>query len=205
MKLTLTNKALLTLGSLGVAATIAGAGTWATFTDTESEEQSVAAGTVILGSEAPSFSTAITDLAPGDTVIRPFQLNNDGSLDFQKVDLDSVTSSATGANTDLFEDATNPLQMMIERCSVPWTDTAADADTLADDCTGTKTTVLVDGKATKTESRALTLAVADLEENDDNHLLATFRLPVGAGNDLQGDAGTLTFSFTATQRNATDS
>src|SRR5213079_2377653 len=57
-------------------------------------------------------------LAPGDTIQRSVDLANSGSLD-----LASVTLTTTASPTSLLDtDATNGLQMLIDKCSQAWTE-----------------------------------------------------------------------------------
>lgn len=197
MKLNRSNKILLTLGSLGVATTIAGAGTFASFTDTETATQQIEAGTVVLTDDTSSFSTAVGLLAPGDTVQRRFSLQNDGSLAFGSVEL-SVAPSAT--DLPIFEDTSGPLQVKIDRCAAGWT-------------TGTTLTCAAGAQTVLEETKASGISAAVLANLDlagdgvdgvDNDLVATYRLPAGADNDVQGSTGSLTFTFTANQRPATN-
>lgn len=196
MKLTRTNKLLLTLGSVGVAASIAGAGTWATFTDTDTATQDVSAGTVALNLGTTSFSTAIDDLAPGDTVQKAFTMDNDGSLDFGQVELVSTTDNATGDDRDLFDGSPAPadaLQVKVERCDAGWT--VGTGGLL--ECADGALAVLAETEASGASGVLSNLA---LEAGASNDLVATYWLPVNADNEVQGDSGTLTFTFTATQR-----
>ena len=62
-----------------------------------------------------------TALAAGDTVQRSFNLINSGSLDLASVALTATASPSSLLDTD----ATNGLQMVIDRCSVAWTESAA--------------------------------------------------------------------------------
>ena len=59
-----------------------------------------------------------TAIAPGDTIQRSVDLINSGSLD-----LASVTLTTTATTSSLLDtDATNGLQMVIDKCSVAWTE-----------------------------------------------------------------------------------
>lgn len=210
MKLTRTNKVLLTLGSVGVAATIAGAGTWATFTDTDSVTQAVSAGTVAVSfngaGEGVAVLPAIGNVAPGDTIGRTITLTNTGSLALASVELDSVTLSDEGASgNDLFDDASGPLQLAFYDCDIAWVapvTTAAEWTCDGDDVS-TLTPVL--DPATAVGHTGELAGVTPAADGGSDNLLALFTVPAGLDNDAQGDSGTLTLAFTATQRDAQNS
>ena len=80
----LTSKLLLSACVLGVAASIAGLATYATFTSSTSASQSVSTGTVTIALGATGASTnrlnvAATNIAAGDTIQRSVDLINSGS------------------------------------------------------------------------------------------------------------------------------
>ncbi|KMK75250.1 CalY family protein [Alkalihalobacillus pseudalcaliphilus] len=69
---------------LGV--TLVGGGTFAYFSDTEVTNNTFAAGTLDLAVN-PSVIVDITNMKPGDTVLREFSLENNGTLDISKIDI----------------------------------------------------------------------------------------------------------------------
>lgn len=82
------NRLLASLLMIGIVTGMAGAGTWAYFTDTEtSEGNTFMAGTLDLtvdGGEYPDVGVKVTleDMAPGDeNVVDPIVLENIGSID----------------------------------------------------------------------------------------------------------------------------
>src|SRR2546429_8530281 len=87
-------KLLLTLAVLGAAASIAGLGTFATFTSSTSASHTVASGTVVIAlgasGSANRLSVGATALAPGDTPERAVDVINNGTLDVA-----SITPAAT--------------------------------------------------------------------------------------------------------------
>src|SRR5436309_659572 len=116
-------KLLLSIAAIGAAAAIAGLGTYATFTSSTSASQSVASGTVTIALGATGASTnrltvGASNIAAGDTIQRSVDLINQGSIDLASI---TLTTSAT-ASSLLDSDATNGLQMVIDKCSVPWTE-----------------------------------------------------------------------------------
>src|SRR5580765_3021548 len=133
-------------------------------------------------------------LGPGDTIQRSVDLINSGSLD-----LASVTLTTTAAPSSLLDtDATNGLQMVIDKCSVAWTESGPPYTYT---CSGSTSTVLA--------SRAVigsTLALSNLGSTTagvTDHLRVTLTLPGAAGNTFQNQSSTISYAFTGTQRTAT--
>ncbi|MEN1967533.1 CalY family protein [Lentibacillus sp. N15] len=86
---------------LGV--TLIGGGTYAYFSSSETSNNTFAAGTLDL-SVNPTTVIDVDGLQPGDSVIRDFELQNNGSLDIDQVLLETDYSviDAKGDNTDDF-------------------------------------------------------------------------------------------------------
>ncbi|AQS56342.1 CalY family protein [Novibacillus thermophilus] len=80
-----------------------GGGTFAYFSDSEQTNNTFAAGTLDLSVE-PTEIIAIDNMKPGDSFIRDFELQNNGSLDIDKVYLetDYTVEDAEGDNTEDF-------------------------------------------------------------------------------------------------------
>ena len=194
-----TRKLLASLAVLGAAASIAGLGTFATFTSSTSTSHTVSSGTVTIALGATGASTnrlniGATAIAPGDTIQRSVDLINSGSIDLASI---TLTTTAT-ASSLLDTDATNGLQMVIDKCSVAWTE-AGPPYTYT--CGGSTSTVLA--------SRAVvgsTLALSNLGSTTagaTDHLRVTLTLPGAAGNTFQNQSSTISYAFTGTQRTAT--
>lgn len=158
------------------------------------------------------FNTAITKLAPADTVTRLVSLTNTGSLDGTNLKLAVTDSSAT--KTLLSTDATRGLQISVANCSVAWTSTpgVAAAPTCSTGATTALTSTPLASLGTAAAVNALTTAGAV------NHFLVTVALPeqtetstngavavpaAGTGS-IQNLSAALTFTFTETQRTATN-
>ncbi|MDY0406399.1 CalY family protein [Virgibacillus sp. 179-BFC.A HS] len=98
-------KKQLSMGLMSVAlgVTLIGGGTYAYFSTSATSNNTFAAGTLDLAVE-PTAVIDIGDLKPGDSVIRDFELQNNGSLDMEKVFLQSEyhVIDAKGDNTDDF-------------------------------------------------------------------------------------------------------
>src|SRR3989441_7683812 len=104
-------KLLLTIAILGATASIAGLGTFATFTSTTSANHTVASGTVtialgVTGASTNRLTVGATALAPGDTLQRSVDLINQGSLDLASI---TLTTSASPSSL-LDSDSTNGFQ-----------------------------------------------------------------------------------------------
>jgi spore coat-associated protein N len=200
-KLSLSSKVLASLAAVSAAASVAGLGTFASFTSSTSASQSVSSGTVTValgatGASTNRLSVNATGIAPGDTIQRSVDLLNSGTVDFGSVTLTTAASPSSLLDTD----ATNGLQMVIDRCSTAWTETGT-APAYTYTCSGTTTTVLA--------SRAVigtSLALGNLSSitaGGTDKLRVTLTLPSAAGNTFQNQSSTVAYTFTATQRAAT--
>jgi predicted ribosomally synthesized peptide with SipW-like signal peptide len=194
------HKLIATIAIVGAAASIAGLGTYANFTSSTSQSHTISSGTVTIALGATGASTnrlniGASGLAPGDTIQRSVDLTNSGSLDLASVTLTTTASPSSLLDTD----ATNGLQMVIDKCSVAWTE-AGPPYTYT--CGGTTSTVLasraVIGSGLSLSNLGSTTAGAT------DHLRVTLTLPSGAGNTLQNQSSTISYAFTGTQRAATN-
>ena len=88
---------------LGIS--LIGGGTYAYFSDSETTENTFAAGSLDLAVE-PTTLIDVEDIKPGDTITRDFELQNSGSLKIQKVllETDYEVDDAEGDNTEDFGD-----------------------------------------------------------------------------------------------------
>jgi spore coat-associated protein N len=195
-----TSKLVATLAILGAAASIAGLGTYATWTSSTSQSHTISSGTVTIalgstGAATNRLNIGASALAPGDTIQRSVDLTNSGTLDLASV---TLTTTAT-ASSLLDTDTTNGLQMVIDKCSQAWTE-AGPPYTYT--CGGTTSSVLA--------SRAVigsTLALSNLSSTtagSTDHLRVTLTLPSAAANSVQNQTSTISYAFTGTQRAATN-
>ncbi|MFA5891804.1 MAG: TasA family protein [Actinomycetota bacterium] len=198
----LTRKILMSVGVLGAAASIAGLGTFASFTSTSSASQTVASGSVTIalgatGAATNRLTVNATGIVPGDTMQRSFNIANSGSQNLASV---TLTSSATTSSA-LDTDATDGLQMVIDRCSVAWTESGT-TPAFTYTCGGTTSSVIasraVIGSAVSMSNLTVTTA------GNTDYLRLTLTLPSTAGNTLQSLTSTIQYSFTGTQRAATN-
>lgn len=193
-------KLLLTIAVLGAAASIAGLGTFATFTSSTSASHTVSSGTVTIALGATGASTNrlnidATAIAPGDTIQRSVDLIDSGSIDLASI---TLTTNATTSSL-LDTDATNGLQMVIDKCSQAWTE-AGPPYTYS--CGGTTSSVVASRAVIGSNLALSNLGATTAGATD--HLRVTLTLPSGAPNTLQNQSSTISYAFTGTQRAATD-
>jgi predicted ribosomally synthesized peptide with SipW-like signal peptide len=197
-----TRKILLSMAVLGCAASIAGLGTFASFTSTTSASQTVSSGTVVIALGATGASTNrltvnATGVVPGDTMQRSFNIANTGSQNLASITLTTAATTSSLLDTD----ATDGLQMIIERCSVAWVEVGT-SPAFTYTCAGTTSTVLAT-RAVVGSTLSLSNLTTTTAGNTDN-LRLTLSLPSSAGNSFQGLSSTIQYSFTGTQRAGTN-
>ncbi|MEP9364601.1 hypothetical protein ABLE68_16665 [Nocardioides sp. CN2-186] len=183
---------------VGGAASVAGLGTFGSFTSTTSSSQSVGDGKVVLSSAggAQGMTLAASNLVPGDTVQRSVVLTR--STDTESFGSVKLTTAGTTSNL-LTTDTTNGLRLAVDQCSVPWTVVGS---TKALSCSGTTTSVIGDRAVVGTN---LDLGAATTTLNSAaaaSNLRVTLSLPAAADNTFQGLSNTISFTFDATQRAA---
>ena len=163
---------------------------------------SVTTGTLKL-EQAPStvsgitggFVTAITAMAPGDTINRYVTLTNSGTLDA----ITPTLGLAGSPSTVLTSDGTKGLQVVVNSCSVAWTNVGA--------CTGTTVAVMTTKTALAMATpQALTLTNTagfashlkiSITLPDQNENVLNGALPAGT---IQNLSTTLTWTFAQSQR-----
>jgi spore coat-associated protein N len=195
-----TQKLLATIAVLGAAASIAGLATFATFTSTTSASHTISSGTVTIALGATGASTnrlniGASGIAPGDTIQRSVDLTNSGSLNLASVTLTTSASPSSLLDTD----TTNGLQMVIDKCSQAWTESGPPYTYT---CGGTTSSVLASQAVIGTNMTLSNLSSTTAGATD--HLRVTLTLPSGAGNSLQNQSSTISYTFTGTQRTATN-
>src|SRR5436190_568221 len=196
-----TKKAIAaTTAVLGATASIAGLGTFATFTSSTSASHTVSSGTVTIALGATGGSTNrlnvdATAIAPGDTIQRSVDLINQGTLDLASVTLTTQATTSSLLDTD----TTNGLQMVIDKCSQAWTESGPPYTYT---CGGSTSTVLSSRAVIQT---GVTLNnLSSLTAGPTDHLRVTLTFPSGAGTTFQNKSSTLQYTLTGTQRAATN-
>ncbi|MGO4857622.1 TasA family protein [Arthrobacter sp. 2MCAF14] len=199
---TTTGKVIASLALVGTAAGVAGLGTYGAFTSSTSASNTVASGIVniALGASGTTnrLSVAASGLVPGDTVQRVATLSN--ATGNQNLSAITLTTAATAPGSKLDTDPTMGLQMTVDECSVPWSETlTGTAYTYA--CTGgTITSVLASRSVIGANVTLANLTSIAPGHTDD--LRVTLTLPATADNSLQNQSSTIAFTFTGTQRTA---
>jgi hypothetical protein len=187
-------KLLGSVAVLGVAAAVAGFGSYSTFNDTTTPVNTQITSGVLSLSLKDNGAVATVPFAggtflAGDSHSKPLDLVNDGDTAHSSV---TMTTSATTSSA-LDTDQTNGLQLTVTSCSVPWTASGSSWS-----CSGT-TRGFYTGPIV-TSSQALTSA-ASLAVGGVDHLLLTALLPsTASGASFQNASSTLSFVFTGSQR-----
>jgi hypothetical protein len=193
-------KVLLTLAVVAAGATAVGAGTYASFTASATGGPiTVTAGTEALTVPAAQAGNRMTvnatGIVPGDTMQRGLILQNTGNQNLASVTLTTTASPSSLLDTD----TTNGLQLVIDKCSVPWTE-AGTAPAYTYTCSGTTSSVLASRPVIGSTLALSNLAATTAGATDYLHVTLSF--PAGAGNGFQGLSSTITFTFNGTQRTA---
>ena len=194
-------KHLWPLATFGLGAALAGTGAVATWTATTSAGNTVAAGTVLIalgntGAATNRLTVNASGLVPGDTLQRSFDISNSGSQNLASV---ALTTTAT-ASSLLDTDTTNGLQMVIDRCSVAWTESGS-SPAFSYSCSGSTTTIITSRPVIQS---SLTMSgLGALTAGGTDHLRLTLTFPSTAGATFQGITSTISYSFLGTQRAGT--
>jgi spore coat-associated protein N len=194
----LTPKLLASAAVIGTAASIAGLGTYATWTSsTPAQNQTVSAGTVqiALGS-TNRLTTNATGLVPGDIVERAVDLvgPSSGVTGIGSISLDT----SVGSSTLLDSDTTNGLHITVDSCSASWTESGT-APAYTYSCSGS-TTSLVSNQSLVGSFNLASLNSMNVGGTD--HLRVKLTLPASAPTTMMGLSDTISYVFTATARTA---
>src|SRR3984893_6967389 len=143
------NRTLLKiLGSfavLGAAASVAGLGPFTSLTSSTSASQGTTSGPVPItlgaaGAQTNRLNTPVSNVVPGDTIQRSVGLINNGTITSDTLSSIQLTTSAT--TTSLLDtDVTNGLQMVVDKCSVAWTE-GGSSPAFTYTCGGALTTIV---------------------------------------------------------------
>jgi len=196
-------KLMASAAILAAAVTVTGFGTYATFTSSSAASNALNTGSVsiALGAVGPAnrLTLGASGLLPGDTMQRAVDLQNTGVAGSDNLAAVTLTTSASVSSL-LDTDAVNGLQMTIDRCSVPWTESGV-SPAFTYSCSGTTSSVLA-SQAVIGSNLALS-NLASLAAGVTDHLRVTLTLPASAPNSMQGLSSTLSYTFVGTQRAAT--
>ena len=196
-----------TLAATGLLVTTGGVYAALNATAFNTTEQASSSGTLKLSltDNGAGFTTAVSNLAPGDVVNRYVNLANNGTLDAAGLTL-GVTDTV---NSKLTTDAVNGLRVSVSSCPTAWTPgSGTGSGTCATTATALATNVPLATLKTTASSlssspvaagASLFLRVA-LNLPDQNETTVNGQLPTGT---IQGLNAALTWTFTETQRTAT--
>jgi spore coat-associated protein N len=191
-------KVLASTVLLGAAASVAGLGTFGTFTSTTAASATVASGTVRIafgpGGSTNPLSVPVTGMVAGDTISQPVVLANTGDQDLSSVTLTTAATTSSRLDTD----QVNGIQLQIQSCPVAWTQVGS-APRISYTCTS-PTTVLASRPAIAAAVPVSPLT--SLAAGKADNLLVKVTLPDTANNDFQGLSSVVGFSFTGTPRAA---
>ncbi len=195
-----TKRLLGSFAVVGVAAAMAGLGTFATFTSSTSASHTISSGTVSINLGSTGATNRLTvgasNVVPGDTIQRAADLINNGNGTSDN--LSGIVLTTTASPTSLLDtDATNGLQMSIDKCSVAWTETGT-APAYNYTCSGTTSTVVASRAVIGANLPLAGLASPTTGSTD--HLRVTLTLPTAAPNTMQGLTSTISYNFVGTQR-----
>ena len=155
--------------------------------------------TIALGATGAStnrLTVGASNIAPGDTIQRSVDLIDSGSIDLASI---TLTTNATSSSL-LDTDATNGLQMVIDRCSNAWTE-GGTAPAYTYTCSGATSTVLASRAIIGTNLALSNLSA--LTNGVTDHLRVTLSFPSAAPNSFQNQSSTVQYTFTGTQRAGT--
>lgn len=145
---------------------------------------------------ANRLTLGASGILPGDTMQRAVDLQNTASAGNDALGSITLTTTASPSTT-LDTDATNGLQMVIDKCSVAWTE-AGTAPAYTYTCGGTTSVVLASHAVI---GAALALSnLASLTSATTDHLRVTLTLPSTAPNTMQTLTSAITYTLTGTQR-----
>jgi hypothetical protein len=175
---------------------------YASFSATQSYNQSVTTGTMTLAlanedSATIAYNLSGSNIAPGDTMQRGLKLTFGGT-----VAASSMTLSAADSSQTALDDGTaNGLEIIVEACSQAWDETVnGGIPTYA--CAGTTTTVMSNRMVSNLISTPASNLTTGLNLAGANHLRVTWSLPAAAGNTFQNLSNTISLTFTSAQRAA---
>jgi spore coat-associated protein N len=119
--MSLKKKLGLGVASAALGLSLVGGGTYAYFSDTEVTNNTFAAGTLDLAAN-PTTIINVNNIKPGDTMLRTFALENNGTLNIKNVILDtdySVTDVGSNNARDLGEHIRVNFLLNVDKLDVP--------------------------------------------------------------------------------------
>lgn len=188
----------LSLAAVLAATAAFSTGAAASFTTSVGAPQNVGSGTVSLalgaeGAATNRLSVDAVNIVPGDTIQRSVDLINNGSVDLSAAALTTTASVSSLLDTD----TTDGLQMVVESCSVAWTEASVNSG-FEYTCEGVQSTLI--GSRAVIGSDMDLAGIAALEAGETTHLRVTLTLPESADNAFQDQNSTIEYGFAGIQR-----
>jgi hypothetical protein len=183
-------RSVLVLSVMCVVLGVAALRATAFFDGSASDSHSTTSANLTISTSGSSFTTDAEGLTPGASATRAITLDLDGTGDFGAVKLTTTATASSALDTD----ATDGLQVQIDRCSVAWSGSEDDYT-----CSGSASSVLADRAVVGSN---LTLSNLDVSPNAHNRLVVTLSLPNTADASFESLSSTLQFTFTGHQRTA---
>lgn len=193
------DRVALSLAAVLASTAVFSIGAAASFTTSVGANQDIGSGTVSLALGAPGAATNrltvdASDIAPGDTIQRSVDLVNDGTIDLASATLTTTAPTSSRLDTD----TTHGLQMVVDSCSVPWTETTAASGGYEYACSEVVSTLI---SSRPVIGSNLDLAGIDaLTAGATSHLRVTLELPSSADDSFQDQSSTIAYSFAGIQR-----
>jgi hypothetical protein len=182
-------RSVLVLSVMCVVLGVAALRATAFFDGSASDSHSTTSANLTISTSGSSFTTDAEGLTPGASATRAITLDLDGTGDFGAVKLTTTATASSALDTD----ATEGLQVQIDRCSVAW---SGSEDNYT--CSGS-TSVLANRAVVGSN---LTLSNLDVSPNAHNRLVVTLSLPNTADTSFESLSSTIQFTFTGHQRTA---
>jgi predicted ribosomally synthesized peptide with SipW-like signal peptide len=194
-----TRKIALSVAAAAFAAALIGVGAYAEWTSSATNNQTVSSGEVKLefppSGGANTFTTAATNIAPGDTVSRIVDLKNTGTIGLRQV---TLASSATAGT--VFSDTTNGLQLQVQLCPdvAGWSGSGTGPYT----CVGSPVTVYTGPASISSPSNIFSNLTVGTVGNKDS-LRFQLTLPTTAPDTMKNQSVTITYTVEGLQRTGT--
>ncbi|MBM7690900.1 spore coat-associated protein N [Peribacillus deserti] len=180
----------LGIGSAVLGLSLVGGGTFAYFSDSADAKGTFAAGTLDISTD-PKTVIDVSNIAPGDSMIREFQLKNDGTLDIKKVLLDTAYTVKDKKGDNAGNDFGEHIKV----------DFLVNGDKLNGVIWSTTLAELLDEKDPDAVARGLFGEKRGIKAGttDDMYVMFTFVDNGDDQNKFQGDSLSLTWTFNAQQ------